>query len=162
MPLRMGDQKSPPLLRGFWRLLEFLLKSGLVHRCIPIPKTSGWVCGSHLGFGDHVSMNFKFKITNLFLFFGRKIDWIWIIAMVLSVEVSKVAPSDVARALAINTLLGWMRPGRNCMPACEAFENIRVGLDAIVSQWQLEKGENFLLYALKIKIWKIKICKFIF
>ena len=61
--------------------------------------------------------------------------------MVASVAVAQVSPSMIARALAINTFLGWMRPGRNCMPITESFENIRLGLDAIVEMWQTERGE---------------------
>ena len=71
--------------------------------------------------------------------------------MVISVEVNQVSHSAIARALAINTFLGWMRPGRNCTPACEAFENIRIGLDAVIAQWQLKKG-------IFISFYKIKVC----
>ena len=63
------------------------------------------------------------------------------LAMVISVEVSQVSLSAIARALAINTFLGWMRPGRNCMPSSEAYENLRVGLDAVITHWQLENGK---------------------
>ena len=53
--------------------------------------------------------------------------------------------SSIARALAINTFLGWMRPGRNCTPHREAFEHLRVGIDAVISKWQSDKGNLYIL-----------------
>ena len=80
--------------------------------------------------------------------------------MVISVEVSQVSPSAIARALAINTFLGWMRPGRNCMPSSEAYENLRVGLDAVITHWQLGNGKNSYFFGVLIKV--ILIFKFFF
>ena len=63
-----------------------------------------------------------------------------------------MSPSAIARALAINTFLGWMRPGRNCMPSSEAYENLRVGLDAVITHWQLGNGKNSYFFGVLIKV----------